>query len=220
VLGEIILGNSPVTYHPWQGEIHGLAIYSKEVTAEQALAHYQSWAIRDGYPADLDAAMARYTFTEASGREIHDDVAKGPTLEIPTNFSVPHKGLLRSPLQEFRPNWHYAMDLAINIAGFIPLGLVLCACLVWSRDKPKAVLIATVQCAMLSLAIEILQFYIPRRGSGITDIITNSLGAFLGAMLIETVWVQRTLEHMKLVPALQPKPIELRAAQTTFRRSQ
>jgi VanZ family protein len=42
----------------------------------------------------------------------------------------------------------------------------------------------TILCgAAISLTIEILQEYIPGRDSGILDIITNTLGAFLGTLL-------------------------------------
>jgi len=68
---------------------------------------------------------------------------------------------------------------------------------------------------MLSFVIEVLQYYIPRRGSGMTDIITNTLGAALGAMLLQVGAVRRALEQMKLIrrdrePLDYPSPWDLK----------
>jgi len=117
---EIVLGTSPVTYQPWPGELSGLAIYSKELIPADVLRHYKEWTDPSEHP-DLDSAIARYPFAEATGREVRNEVISGPNLEIPTTFSVPHKGLLRSPAEEFRADWMYASDVMANIAGFVPL---------------------------------------------------------------------------------------------------
>jgi len=205
--GEIVLGTSPVTYQPWQGELRGLAIYSKELTRADALRHYKEWTDPSG-PPDLDGALARYTFAEVAGREVRNEVASGPNLEIPANFSVPHKGLLRSAAKEFKANWMYAIDVLMNIAGFVPLGLIVCAYLAWTRSPWKAILITIVACGILSFVIEVLQYYIPRRGSGTTDIITNTLGAALGAALSQAGAVRPTLEKMKLIRRVQRSATE------------
>jgi len=197
--GQIILGTSPVTYHPWSGELHGLAIYSKELTAADALRHYQEWTTPKGRP-DLDGVMARYTFTEGAGREVRNEVLSGPSLEIPASFSVPHKAFLTSPAKEFKPDRRYAFDVLINIAGFVPLGLIFCAYFGWRRVAWRAILNATAVCGTVSFVIEALQYYIPRRGSGMTDIITNTLGAALGAMLVQAGPVRRVLGRLKLFP--------------------
>src|SRR5437588_10523215 len=97
-------------------------------------------------------------------------------------------------------NSTYVTDLLTNIAGFAPLGLIGSAYLSWTRSRWKAIVFATVACGMLSFVIEVLQYYIPRRGSGMTDIITNTLGAALGAMLVEAGAVRRALAHLKFVP--------------------
>ncbi len=195
---EIVLGTSPVTYHPWPGELRGLAVYSKELTPADALRHYKEWTDPSGHP-DLDGAIARYAFAEAAGREVRNEVISGPNLETPATFSVPHKGLLRSPSKEFRADWMYASDVLVNIAGFVPLGLIVCAYLAWTRSRWKAILVATIACGILSIAIEVLQYYIPRRGSDTTDIITNTLGSALGAMIAQSSVVQRVLGRIKLI---------------------
>jgi hypothetical protein len=196
--GEIVLGTSPVAYHPWQGELRGLAIYAKDLTPAEALRHYEQWSEPSGHP-DLDGAMARYRFAEAVGRAVRNEVVSGPNLQIPATFSVPHKGMLRSAATEFRADWPYVTAAVLNIAGFIPLGLVFGAYLGWTRGRWQAICIATVACGMLSFVIEVLQYYIPRRSSGTTDIITNTLGAALGAMLTHSSVVRRVLGRMKVI---------------------
>jgi VanZ family protein len=203
LFGEIVLGTSPVRYDPWNGEMKGFAIYAKELTPRKASEHYRSWTDLNGPPADLDAALARYTFKEGAGTEIHNEVTSGPNLRIPTNFSVPHKGFLQSPVQEFRASWKYAYEVATNIAGFVPLGLVVCSYLAWTRTRGKAILITISFCGMLSLTIEVLQYYIPTRGSGITDTMTNTLGATLGAVLVQSSLVRRPMQRIGLIPTDQ-----------------
>jgi VanZ family protein len=138
-----------------------------------------------------------------AGHKVHNEVASQPDLEIPATFSVPHKSFLQSPTEEFRANFRYARDLLTNIIGFVPLGLIVCAYFVWTRNRWKAILIATLACGMFSFLIEVLQYYIPRRGSGITDIITNTLGAALGAALMRARPVRRILGDLKLIPSGQ-----------------
>jgi len=200
--GGIVLGTSPVRYDPWNGEVRGLGIYAKELTPEEASQHYRDWTALNGHgPVDVDAALARYTFREATGTEIHNEIASGPTLEIPSSFSVPHKAFLQSPVQEFRPGWKYVHEVVMNVAGFIPLGLVVSCYFVWTRTRWKAILATAIFCGLLSLAIEVVQFYIPRRGSGITDIITNTLGAAVGAMLLHSRLTRKAMRKIGLVPA-------------------
>jgi hypothetical protein len=99
--GQLILGTTPVEHRQWTGEIRGLAIYAKQLTPAEVLSHYADWTAPDllnhdplshspPNPADTGAAIARYAFSERSGREVHSAVSPGPTLEIPTSFDVPH----------------------------------------------------------------------------------------------------------------------------------
>ncbi len=199
ISSQIVVGTSPVAFHPWDGELHGLAIYAKQLTPKDALEHFEAWSDARKSP-DLDGALARYSFTETTGRIVRNGIHSGPNLEIPARFSIPYKDFLTSPARQFRLDWRYAIDIAENVVGFIPLGVLVYACLVWRRSRLAAIIIATASAGFLSLVIEVLQYYIPRRGSDITDIITNSLGAALGALLTQVGIFRRVLERLSLVP--------------------
>ena len=192
--GEMVMGNSAVDLKPWQGELRGLAIYSRELSSAEVLRDYHNWI--DGYGAgDSEGATARYAFTERAGRVIHNTVVSGPNLEIPKWFEVPGKGFLTSPAKDFEASWDYGLDLLENIVGFVPLGFIICAYLATTRSQRRAILYTAVSAGILSLAIEVLQWYIPPRGSNVTDIITNTLGAFCGALLARPRIVQAFLER-------------------------
>ncbi|MGB2607029.1 MAG: VanZ family protein [Candidatus Sulfotelmatobacter sp.] len=192
--GEIVIGNSPVDYDPWSGDILGLAIYSDELTPEQVFEHYEEWTgNRNLGPSRLSGATAVYSFAERAGHEIHSAIVSGPDLEIPRYFEVPHKALLSSPMKEFQANWEYVKDGLQNVAGFIPLGFVICAYLMSTRGRGRSIFLTIFAAATLSFIIEVLQAYIPRRVSGTTDIFTNTLGAALGAALARPTVVRRFL---------------------------
>jgi glycopeptide antibiotics resistance protein len=96
-------------------------------------------------------------------------------------------------VKEFQASWGYVKDILLNVGGFVPLGFVVCAYLALGRSRGKAIFFTIVAAGMLSIAIEVLQAYIPRRVSGTTDIITNTLGATLGAALARPGGVRRLL---------------------------
>ncbi len=195
--GQIVMGTSATDYLTWPGEIHGLAIYSKELLPEEVLRHYETWTTSTGL-ANLDGAVALYAFTEKAGREIHSSVASGPDLEIPSTFRIPHKAFLRSPIREFEVTWKYLSDVLLNIGGFVPVGFLLCAFFALTRPRRNAFLYAVLAGGMLSFAIEVMQAYIPQRVSGVTDIITNTLGSALGAWLAQPNLVRTVLSSSRL----------------------
>ena len=191
--GQIVMGTSPVEYQPWIGEVRGLAIYSSGLAPAQVIEHYKAWTDGPGVDPSEPDTIAVYRFTEGAGNKLHNAVLAGPDLDVPKNFTVPHKALLTSPLKEFQASWGYVKDIAQNVGGFVPLGYVVCACLALSRTRGKAIFFTIFAAGMLSIAIEVMQAYIPRRVSGTTDIITNTLGATLGAVLARPGPVRRFL---------------------------
>jgi VanZ like family len=194
--GQIVIGNSPADYDPWSGDLLGLALYLDELNPGQVFEHYEGWTgNRQLDPSRLSGATAVYSFAEGVGDEIRSAVVSGPDLEIPKYFEVPHKALLTSALKEFQANWEYVKDVLQNVAGFIPLGFVICAYLMSTRGRGRSIFLTIFAAATLSFMIEVLQAYIPRRVSGMTDIFTNTLGAALGAALARSTVVRRFLRN-------------------------
>jgi hypothetical protein len=200
VTGQIVIGTSPTEYEPWSGQIRGLAIYSRELESADVFRHYRDWTDPGTHPPDLEGAVARYVFTEAGGSEIQNEVGSEPDLEIPRYFSVPQKVVLKSPVKEFEANRTYAEDIVMNVVGFVPLGLVVCTYLALTNSRQTSILYATLAGGSLSFVIEMLQAFIPRRNSGITDIITNALGSALGAAIAHSILVRGILAKVRSIP--------------------
>ncbi|HKW17010.1 MAG TPA: VanZ family protein [Terriglobales bacterium] len=202
--GDLVLGTSPIAYQPWRGEIRGLTVYTKELTPAEASQHFLTWTQSSrGQSAEMEGVIARYTFTESAGRQIHNEAASGPVLWIPPTFRIPDKPFLESPAKEFRSSGSYASEAVTNVVGFVPIGVVIFCYVAWTRNRWKALFSTIALCALLSCAIEILQYYIPKRGSGITDIITNTVGGALGALLTQWSLVRRLLEQIDILPSVE-----------------
>jgi len=181
--GQLILGSSPVRYDTWFGKLRGLALFHHELTASQVAGHCQAWTDGQFEVIRHDHPVALFPFNERAGKIVHNEVTSGPHLNIPESYGVPYKPFLKVPWKEFYPDWAYLQDVLINIVGFIPFGFFFCAARARGRPAWKAVIVTTVLGATVSLAIEILQAYLPARNSGMTDLFTNTLGTGVGAML-------------------------------------
>lgn len=207
--GQLIVGTSPVVYDTWRGELFGLALFGRELTAAQVSEHYQAWI--KGLPETLksDQPGALYTFAEGSGTLVHDQISSGPDLAIPASYNVPYKPFLKSPWREFYPNQAYFRDVFINIAGFVPLGFFFCMLFSSSGASQKAVVTTIILGAVFSLTIEVLQGFIPMRDSGTTDIITNTLGTALGAMLYRGRTLEVLLGRLESRASLKASPSSL-----------
>lgn len=183
--GRMILGNSPFSTHEWSGEVKGLAIYDRAVTAEEAAQHYKLWI--SGDPAQSAAeqgAIALYRFDEGAGTLIHNRVDSTTDLTIPRRFFILDEQFLQRPWREFRNDSAYWKDVAVNVAGFIPFGLVFFAwfSLAGKLKHPAALTVALG--FAVSLTIEVGQAFLPTRNSGMTDLITNTLGTAIGVSLL------------------------------------
>ncbi len=179
--GRLVLGTSSVQSDNWSGQLRGLAIYDGELSASQVRLHCQSWT-QKGQPeiAESERPVAVYVFDEHAGNIAHNRVKGGVDLIIPDRYLILDQLFLQPPWEEFEPTWSYCKDIAINIGGFVPLGVFLCAYLSLGQGIRRAALVTTLAGAVISCTIEVLQAYLPTRHSGMTDILTNTLGTGVG----------------------------------------
>jgi glycopeptide antibiotics resistance protein len=131
------------------------------------------------------------------GTVVHEQMNSGIDLHIPEHYFVLHAPFLRSPWDEFDPSWSYVKNVLINIGGFVPLGFFFCAYFSSVRHFNRVVLATIVVGALISLTIEVLQSYLPTRDSGMTDIITNTLGTGIGAALCTGKFLVRLRQQLE-----------------------
>lgn len=91
------------------------------------------------------------------------------------------------------PRYITRHDVFINILAYIPFGLL--AALILRRQRNNGsnatamlIVIATVAGAALSLGMETLQAFIPGRVAELTDLLTNTTGSLIGAILVRPCW--------------------------------
>ena len=182
--GRLVIGTSPFHSDPWTGELRGLALYRNQLTSAQVLQHYQAWT-RQGRPemAGGPGCVALFLFDEHGGRRVRDQIPPGPGLLIPERYRILDQTLLRPFWKEFEFSWNYAKDVLRNIAGFVPLGFLFYAWFIRYATARGAAWITVILGMTVSITIEVLQAFLPTRQSGVTDIITNTLGTWLGASL-------------------------------------
>src|SRR5207248_262794 len=89
----------------------------------------------------------------------------------PTVLALPHPFRL------------HRIDTLLNILGFIPLGFFLCAYLEDAKhySRRNGFVGAIIFGVLTSLAIELLQVFLPSRDSSLLDVVNNVLGTIAGA---------------------------------------
>ncbi|MCW8175973.1 VanZ family protein [Verminephrobacter aporrectodeae] len=80
------------------------------------------------------------------------------------------------------PAYWTGFDLAINVAGYAPLGFLLVLALLRSGRGRAAVRWSALAGALLSLSMEFLQIYLPQRVPSNLDLALNAFGTLAGAL--------------------------------------
>ena len=95
------------------------------------------------------------------------------------------------------PRYWTFFDLASNVLGYFPLGFVWVPALRERLGRPAAFLGALLLASVLSLALEMLQNYLPSRVASNVDFMTNCAGALLGC-IVGTLWGGALLDGGRL----------------------
>jgi len=183
---RLILGNSVYGRHSWNGEIYGLALYDYSLNAHEIALHTKGWQEdQDLSFAEKDKPAVLYLFDEKRGKRAFDHGEGKLHLEIPPRMHTLEKIILSPPWIGWELNKNYFIDIIINFIGFIPLGFVLSATLIEINGtfKKPVVLMTVALCFIISLTIEIVQAWFPSRSSSMLDLMSNTSGALIGAMI-------------------------------------
>jgi hypothetical protein len=198
--GRLILANSPDIDNSWRGKVLALAVFPGQLSADQVDRDSRMWTGGGGLKNEADETpLALYRFDEGAGRVAHNAVDRATDLEFPERYFVLHPRFLASPLRPFRSGWPaagYWQDVMVNIVGFIPLGFFLLNYISRARNIPYSWMLVILAGFLLSLTIESLQWFLPTRDSDMTDVISNTLGAALGAGIYRAPGVSRVWNRL------------------------
>jgi hypothetical protein len=182
--GRVILGDSAWQPDSFRGQVHGLAVFESALDSTRILQHYHVW-LETGQPdvAREDRDLAIYLFNEQTGPIIgsHAEVAERD-LYIPDKYEVIDKIALEPFWEEFDFSRSYWSGNIKNIIGFIPFGFCFSAYFSRAGRAGRATRFTVILGAIVSLTIEVFQAFLPTRDSGTTDLITNSIGTYLGVL--------------------------------------
>ena len=210
--GRLVVADAAEGRSSWPGRVLGLAMYATELTPPQVAEHYTNWT-KGGPPVirEDEAPTALFAFDERHGNFARNRVDSTNNLLIPDRYFVMHPLFLASVVRDYQPTWEYWHDIVVNIAGFIPCGLLFAVFLSEVRTVKYPVLTAISIGLLISLTIEVLQAFLPTRSSGTTDLITNTLGTGVGVALYAWRPAQSLLARscqwfgIKVAPAVSGK---------------
>ncbi|MFJ4158299.1 VanZ family protein [Microbacterium testaceum] len=102
----------------------------------------------------------------------------------PRAIAWPARTLVLDALDHLPPSWSAVVfgagaDVALNVAFFVPLGAAV-ALLLPLRWAPASVAL----CALVSFAVEMLQAGIPGRVPDADDVLSNTIGAAIGTVVV------------------------------------
>jgi VanZ family protein len=183
--GQMVFGTSATQNDSWSGTLRGLALYRSELDPGQVTHHSASWTGSEGRPElrASDGATALYLFDERSGAVVHNKIQSESDLYIPAMYRLLSQRMLEPVWKEANSSPGYRKDVVINVMGFIPYGLFLCAYFSGVRNLPYASLAAILLGFCVSLTIEVVQTWLPTRDSSSSDVLANGLGTAIGVAL-------------------------------------
>ena len=182
---RLVLGNSATANSPWQGIIYGVTILTRKLGPPEVAGRFRAWdSLGRAALPPAPGAMVGYAFDEGHGRDARNTSGIEHQLRIPGVFRILQKQILTPPWKDFRPDLHYLADVIMNLTGFAPFGYLLAALLMTGLNirRRRAVVMTVLAGFLLSLFIELVQIWIPTRSSQLSDLVLNTLGAWVGTL--------------------------------------
>lgn len=121
--------------------------------------------------------IIRHAIVENKAQQI--DYAIKKNLQFPKYLTWVQASYHFIPFLENPLGLKTTMDWVVNLLGFAPFGFLL---IIFTKNQ-KTAFKAVIICFLLSLSIEIGQLFVVKRVSEIEDLILNTLGGFLGALI-------------------------------------
>jgi VanZ family protein len=188
--GRLILGTS-LRNDSWTGTMFALVVSSRKLNEQEIKNDVSVWKSPAG---QLLASVpgsdgAVYRFDERGGNVVRNVANPATNLLIPSHYQVLESPFLQAPWEQYRHPWSaahqlsYWMDVAVNVAGFVPVGFCFAGLFCMVADERHSFWAVAFSGFLLSFTIESLQWFLPTRNSGLTDVITNTLGTCLGYVL-------------------------------------
>ncbi len=185
---RLVLGNSVYGKHGWEGEIYGLALYGKAFSLDEVRGNYNTWISQKDLSREVtDEPLLLYTFQESRRNVVLDQSGHNQTLQMPLWPIVIQNSFLTVPWHNANLGVSFVTDAILNLIGFVLLGAVI---YVWFRkshllSEKYSFFISVAFCFFLSLFMETLQVWLPNRTSSLLDLALNTIGAYLGIILIK-----------------------------------
>jgi hypothetical protein len=194
IRGQLILGNAATGKRAWTGSLFGLAIFNRALDAKDVAAHQAVWARGTVHELAREPGLAAlYTFAEGTGQQVSDYSPNQHHLFIPSEYVVLDKTVLGNSRSVIPRDWYAAKDIVLNLLGFVPFGFLT---FIYYRGAStgqwlRAVIVATLAGATLSLVIEVGQVWLPTRDSSLLDLELNTAGSGIGALLAGSFYRSR-----------------------------
>lgn len=174
----LVAGSEANGYHQWNGVFHHFAVYDRPLNDGAPAVS------GGGSPPDvprlefrfggLEGAMVRSTGTDTTV------VMRGEGLYAPFRRTF----LLESTTEWWKRRILFR-DVFANIALFIPFGFLAGMLAMIRRVRPaRSGSVITAAGLLFSLGIEALQSFVPGRFSSLSDVVSNTAGAFIGWALL------------------------------------
>lgn len=187
---RLVIGNNLNGSSSWAGTLMGLAFYDHGLENDVIVQHYEVWRMTRNFSSfKPQKPRLLYAFDEGRGERVTNKLGNGLDLIVPAWMKVLQPKALSWPKREVVERPSGVKDVVVNFTGFVPFGFLFIA--TFARLEGirirRALWIAVLASLLFSLSIEIAQMWIPSRNSSMLDLILNTLGGGMGALLFRMI---------------------------------